>query len=215
MRNLRATQLLYELSKSGRRAGRLLHGFSRLRSNLNCYQVLSGQPSHVVSAVLRAGCHALPHWLPGGVRRYQPMTDEKKGAGLRFECTECGECCRRRGTYAFVYLNDEEVDVLAGALELSRRSFLRRHTFLDEFGWRQLRFDDDHCRFLDTATNRCTVYHARPTQCRTFPFWREFTRRGAWTPEVRRICEGIGEGKVWDSDTVESAMAEKEAWDEE
>lgn len=143
------------------------------------------------------------------------MVREKGGAGLRFECTECGDCCRRRGTYAFVYVNDEEADRLAGALDLSRRSFLRRHTFVDELGWRQIRFGSDHCPFLDSDTNRCTVYEARPTQCRTFPFWRDFVDRGKWTPEVRSLCEGIGEGKVWEAEHVESAMAEKESWDEE
>jgi Fe-S-cluster containining protein len=38
---------------------------------------------------------------------------------------------------------------------------------------------EDACAFLDGA--RCTVYEARPTQCRTFPFWKEnLRRRGSW-----------------------------------
>ncbi len=143
------------------------------------------------------------------------MSREEGGAGLRFECTECGDCCRRRGSYAFVYINDAEVDALAEHLDLTRRSFMRRHTFLDELGWRQLRFDDAACRFLDAETNKCTVYEARPTQCRTFPFWRDFVEKSEWTPEVQQICEGIGEGDAWPADVVEATMAEKEAWDDE
>jgi Fe-S-cluster containining protein len=143
------------------------------------------------------------------------MTRAKRGAGLKFECTECGDCCRRRETYAFVYVNDGEINDLAAALKLTRRSFMRRHTFVDELGWRQLRFNSDHCPFLDSDTNRCTVYEARPTQCRTFPFWRDFVTNDAWTPEVRSLCEGVGEGKRWSRSYAESVMADKEAWDEE
>lgn len=142
------------------------------------------------------------------------MNRAKAGTGLKFECTECGDCCRRRGTYAFVYVNDREVDALADELDLSRRSFMRRHTFVDELGWRQLRFNADHCPFLDPVTNRCNVYAARPTQCRTFPFWRDFVRKGKWTREVREMCEGVGDGKEWDNDHIEAIMAEKDAWDE-
>jgi len=134
---------------------------------------------------------------------------------LRFECTSCGACCRRRGPYAFVYINDREIDTLAAYLRVTRRSFLRRHTFLDELGWRQLRFSDAHCPFLDDATGRCGVYAARPAQCRTFPFWREFVEEGGWSDEVRELCEGIGRGPVWDLEQAETAMCEMDAWEDE
>jgi len=142
------------------------------------------------------------------------MKGAKPTNRLKFECSECGDCCRRRGTYAFVYVNDEEVDALADELDLTRRSFMRRHTFVDELGWRQIRFGADHCPFLDPDSNRCSVYAARPTQCRTFPFWRDFVRKGKWTREVSQMCEGIGVGKEWGADAGEAAMAEKDAWDE-
>jgi hypothetical protein len=143
------------------------------------------------------------------------MTAEKGAAELRFKCTECGDCCRRNGAYAFVYLNDPEIDDLAAYFGLSRRSFMRRYTFVDEFGWRQLRFEDFHCPFLDGDSNRCTVYEARPIQCQTFPFWRQFVQDGKWTAEVRGMCEGIGEGEQWSVEYVTSKMAQMEAWEDE
>jgi Fe-S-cluster containining protein len=154
----------------------------------------------------------------GAVKRMGKSMHQNAGSqrtGLRFECTGCGACCRRRGAYAFVYLNDREVDALAAYLRISRRSFLRRHTFIDELDWRQLRFADDTCPFLDTASGRCTVYAARPAQCRTFPFWRNFIEADGWTDEVRDLCEGIGQGQVREREEIEAAFADMDAWEDE
>lgn len=135
--------------------------------------------------------------------------------GLKFECTECGECCRVRGTYAHVYVNEEELAALAGHLDMSKQEFRERYTYRDRLGWTQLAFNGDRCVFLDDKGERCTVYSARPTQCRTFPFWRELVVDGRWTDEVGRMCEGIGRGKVCDPEEVERRMREQEATDEE
>ncbi len=125
---------------------------------------------------------------------------------LRFECTQCGRCCRNNGEFAHVYLNDRESDALAEHLGLDLVAFLERHTFVDEYGWTQLRTTGARCVFLDVDTNQCGVYEARPTQCRTFPFWRETVRDGAWTPEVREICEGVGRGRLYSIEEVEVQM---------
>jgi Fe-S-cluster containining protein len=129
---------------------------------------------------------------------------------LRFECTQCARCCTNRGEYAYVYLNDEESRDLAEHLGLRRREFERRYTFVDEDGWRQLRFEDERCVFL-TDDGRCSVYPARPTQCRTFPFWPEMIRDGRWTPAARELCEGVGKGPVYtreEADVLVRAFAE-------
>jgi Fe-S-cluster containining protein len=132
------------------------------------------------------------------------------GAGLRFECTGCGDCCRVRGEYAHVYLNTEELRALADLLGISVRRFKRRYTFVDEDGWRQLAFEGKRCIFLEDETDRCTVYQARPTQCRTFPFWRELVDDGTWTRQARSICEGVGCGRLHSILEVESRMADME-----
>jgi uncharacterized protein len=136
------------------------------------------------------------------------------GRGLRFECTGCGACCKARGEYAHVYLNPDEAADLAREVGLPLREFRRRFTFVDEYGYTQLRFDDATCVFLDRATNRCTVYGARPTQCRTFPFWRGLVADGRFTPEARELCEGIGRGPAHRRADVEARMLEMELADE-
>ena len=139
------------------------------------------------------------------------MSDE----GLRFECTGCGKCCTNRGDYAFVYVNEEETEALADLLGLTVRSFCKRYTFVDEDGWRQLSFTSERCIFLDPATNGCRVYAARPTQCRTFPFWRNMIEGGQWTEEARKLCEGVGQGRLYTIEEVETRMLEMEESDED
>ena len=38
---------------------------------------------------------------------------------LRFECTECGECCTNRGEYHYVYVDDAEVRGIAELLGIA------------------------------------------------------------------------------------------------
>jgi hypothetical protein len=129
-------------------------------------------------------------------------------SGLRFECTRCGSCCTARGEYAHVYLNREEVAALARHLHLTVSEFRRRYTFRDEYGWTQLIPGEGRCAFLQPETRHCGVYPARPAQCRSFPFWPDHVRDGSWTDEVRALCEGVGRGRLYSIEEVESRMHE-------
>ena len=139
----------------------------------------------------------------------KPPADER---GLRFECTQCGKCCWTRGEYSHVYLTREDLTQLAAALGLTVAEARARYTFRDENGWTELDFTGGRCVMLDGETNLCKVYESRPTQCRTFPFWPELLRRGTWTAEARRICEGVGIGGVVPAaDVARRIAAQREA----
>ena len=127
---------------------------------------------------------------------------------LRFECTGCGKCCTQGGEYAHVYVSDREVDALAGLLGVTPARFRRGYTDVDGLGWRQLQFHDSRCTFLDPESQRCTVYAARPIQCRTFPFWPEIVGPRGWSDDVRALCEGIDRGDEVPRETVAAALRE-------
>ena len=124
--------------------------------------------------------------------------------GLRFECRpDCGRCCTNHGDWAWVYLEEADAARLAEHFRLDLTEFLARYTIVDE-GHLALRMDGPACGFLDGT--RCTVYEARPTQCRTFPFWRENVRsRHSWD-SLRTFCPGVGEGPVHNLVQIRSSL---------
>lgn len=109
--------------------------------------------------------------------------------GLRFACTRCGSCCTGAAGYTWVSASD--VDRLAVSVGLSIDDFGRR--YLRRVGERYALLEDREtgdCVLL--AGRDCSVYAARPLQCRRYPFWpRNLESRRAWAAASRE-CEGIG-----------------------
>lgn len=126
--------------------------------------------------------------------------------GIRFECTGCGECCRARHGYGYIYVTLEERRQLARHLGLETRAFTLRHCEKTDDRF-HLRDPANQCGFLDGA--RCTVYEARPQQCRTWPFWPENMNTKVWTREVKRDCPGIGIGRLYPAEEIEGYLAEE------
>jgi hypothetical protein len=111
--------------------------------------------------------------------------------GLAFSCTRCGDCCT--GSPGYVWVRREEIEGLARFLGMSVEAFGRR--YLRRVGRKLslLEKSNGDCVFYDRG---CTVYPARPTQCRTFPFWTENLASASSWSEAARECPGIGRGRL-------------------
>jgi Fe-S-cluster containining protein len=129
--------------------------------------------------------------------------------GLRFECQpDCGNCCVNHGDYAYVYMEPGDAQRLARFLGLRMAEFRRRYTEVDE-EYLVLRMDQPACPFFEER--RCKVYPARPTQCRTFPFWKShLTSPGAWR-RLRGFCPGVDRGEVHPLRVIRHHLADLDA----
>ncbi|MHC4778394.1 MAG: YkgJ family cysteine cluster protein [Planctomycetota bacterium] len=115
--------------------------------------------------------------------------------GIRFCCRGCGGCCIDRGDYAYVFLNVGEEKSLARALNLDVDEFVGKYT-TEVDGYIALVNRGKACVFLD-GEKGCSVYSARPLQCRTWPFWPECLEKRVWRAEVAPHCPGIGRGRKY------------------
>ncbi|MEM7623426.1 MAG: YkgJ family cysteine cluster protein [Planctomycetota bacterium] len=135
---------------------------------------------------------------------------------MRFSCTQCGSCCT--GPSGYVKFTDDEAQAMAAKLGMPIDEFMRTYTHDTPMGQslteRETEFGFD-CVFLDRDTVPgkavCSLYEARPAQCRTWPFWTSnLTSEHAWRRAAME-CPGIDRGSKptspaeirWQRDIVE------------
>ena len=131
------------------------------------------------------------------------MSDEPWYAdGLKFKCSQCGDCCT--GAPGFVWVNREEIVALAALVgEADKEKFERE--YVKTVGVRKsLReYPNGDCVFFNAETRKCTVYAARPRQCRTWPFWdSNLSSPEAWS-HTCEVCPGSGQGQVYQLEDIE------------
>lgn len=101
-------------------------------------------------------------------------------------------------------------------LGLERNEFAEEGEFHDNRSGKQgqyvkewfLKDSLQSCRFL--KNKKCSVYQARPTQCRTWPFWSDNFNAKTWKKEIINLCPGIGKGKLYSKDEVEQIIKEQD-----
>jgi Fe-S-cluster containining protein len=130
-------------------------------------------------------------------------TDPWYRDGLRFACTRCGACCT--GAPGYVWVGVPEIDRLAAHLGLTRDEFSRRYVRGVAGRYSLVEKPGGDCTFWD-ATRGCTVYEARPEQCRTWPFWPDNVETPEDWSQVEAICPGAGRGPIHDLVTIQDAL---------
>ena len=126
-------------------------------------------------------------------------------SGLRFSCIRCSNCCRKES--GFVYLSENDLSVLARELGMGYTEFVKTWCRWIPFerGRERLSLREKSnfdCIFWNNEAAGCTVYNARPLQCRAFPFWDYILcSEQAWN-NAGKDCKGIGNGEYHDMDKI-------------
>jgi len=111
--------------------------------------------------------------------------------GIPFACQpDCGKCCDEPG--GIVYLSIADAERLAQYHDLDLKEWLFRDctTTLDGRFILNSRPEDEICIYLDQE-KKCSVYDARPNQCRAFPWWQENLRSDRTWKETCTQCPGL------------------------
>lgn len=122
---------------------------------------------------------------------------KKEGFSYAFDpnaCSTCqGKCCT--GESGYIYVTKKEVEEICKLLEMSVKDFVSQYLFKKGYKYsiKEIKYNDSfECIFYDRESNGCKIYQARPTQCRTFPFWDYYKNR---VGELKQECIGIIEEK--------------------
>lgn len=126
-------------------------------------------------------------------------------AGLRFECSQCGNCCS--GNPGAVWVTEQEIRAIAefrglsiGEMKINHTKLLRGQLSLREFA-------NGDCTFLDGETRRCSIYPVRPAQCRTWPFWNSNLESPTTWQKAQTICPGMGQGDLVQLEVIQQQAA--------
>ena len=130
--------------------------------------------------------------------------------GLRFECTRCSSCCRFDPGY--VFLSYRDLDSMTGAEGMERDEFLKhycRAVYINGVYRLSLKekknFD---CIFWEE--DGCRLYEARPLQCRSFPFWRDYLKTVETWNHLESSCPGINHGSIHSKEEIEEWLKLRE-----
>lgn len=127
--------------------------------------------------------------------------------GLQFECTQCGQCCS--GEPGYVWVDQDEIDAMANEMGLSVKKF--ENQFIRKVGTQKSlkEYPDGDCILLEPERRTCLVYRARPTQCRTWPFWDSTVKSKETWKETCEECPGAGKGRLYSFEEIETERQKK------
>uniref|UniRef100_K3WMT9 Methyltransferase domain-containing protein n=1 Tax=Globisporangium ultimum (strain ATCC 200006 / CBS 805.95 / DAOM BR144) TaxID=431595 RepID=K3WMT9_GLOUD len=123
-------------------------------------------------------------------RALRNWAKDREDVQFQFKCTQCGKCCTGKG--GRVRVNDREIDEIARVTAMATadiKAQYLRHSDAEDQWFIQQTVDDTQCVFLEG--NKCSIYQARPTQCRTFPWWPQNLISDYDWHVAARDCEGI------------------------
>ena len=118
--------------------------------------------------------------------------------GLRFKCTQCGNCCT--GAPGYVFVTEDEIDAIADFLGRPGKGLSKKH--LRQVGRAYSLTEDKNngdCCFLKTTADgkrTCGIYPVRPLQCRTWPFWDDNLESPESWEFAAEGCPGMNKGKA-------------------
>ena len=109
-----------------------------------------------------------------------------KSGPFTFKCARCGTCCREIG---FVFFLRDDIRRAAKHLGMSASAFTKEYLIKTADGWAISVTAKKPCVFL--SAGGCTINDAKPKQCATFPYWKEYVAKDGTLTDFDRPCPGV------------------------
>ncbi len=121
--------------------------------------------------------------------------------GLRFECQRCGSCCR--GEPGMIWIDKKEIKETSSFLGITQDIFAKLYLRIVNGRFSLLEHNNGDCIMYDDG---CKIYSVRPSQCKTFPFWKSNLENGAEWEKLKSTCPGIGKGRLHTLNYIEDYL---------
>jgi Fe-S-cluster containining protein len=131
--------------------------------------------------------------------------------GLRFTCTRCSRCCRH--TPGYVFLSARDLARIARTTGVDVAEAKRRYCRTVRIGafTRVSLLEKPNLDCIFWEDGGCSVYAARPLQCRSFPFWSSnLESQESWEAQAA-ACPGIGRGRLHGRARIQRWLARRVA----
>ena len=130
---------------------------------------------------------------------------------VRFTCQAgCINCCDQKG---YVYLTEDDVKRAAKFVRMTPADFEAKYIYRTRHEIRFRKPRKKQCSFLEG--HGCSIHPAKPTQCRTFPYWPEILERKQTWNRTAQYCPGIGKGPLIQIGVaMETAEEQRQAYPE-
>lgn len=90
--------------------------------------------------------------------------EAEKEVWQEVDCLSCANCCKKMTPT----LTEKDKKRIADHQGLSKKAFTEKYLVYDEES-KDWHMQQQPCVFLDTDTNKCSIYDIRPDDCRGFP----------------------------------------------
>ncbi len=130
-------------------------------------------------------------------RRNQPWYKD----GLRFECQRCGSCCR--GEPGMIWIDKKEIKETSSFLGITQDIFAKLYLRIVNGRFSLLEYNNGDCIMYDDG---CKIYSVRPSQCKTFPFWKSNLGNRIEWEKLMNTCPGIGKGRLHILNDIENYL---------
>lgn len=130
--------------------------------------------------------------------------------GVAFSCVKgCNYCCSCEPGY--VFLSQEDLERLCAMTNMGEEQFIKTYCRIVNMGSFSmislLERDNYDCIFLTKMG--CSVYDARPRQCRTYPFWASVMENAETWEAEKAACPGIGQGRLYSKAEIEEILRQQ------
>ncbi len=123
--------------------------------------------------------------------------------GLKFTCTQCGNCCS--GAPGYVWATKDEIAKISAFLGRADGWLDPEHLRRVGMRYSLTEKPGGDCIFLKREKGKatCSIYSVRPLQCRTWPYWNELLEsKQAWD-KAGQNCPGMNHGTHHDYVQIE------------